>query len=60
MGVWLWAVFGLGAAVAMETNIREWQRRQVGAEDITREGGGANPLELSLRQLKRASKRSRG
>lgn len=59
VGVWLWSVFGLGAAVAMETNIREWQRRRTGAGDITREGGGSNPLELSLRQLKRASKRSK-
>lgn len=59
VGVWLWAVYGLGAAVAMETNIREWQRRQAGAGEIAREGGGSNPLELSLRQLKRASKRSR-
>ena len=57
--VWLWAVFGLGAAIAMETNMREWRRRRAGAGEITREGGEDNPLELTMGQLKRASKRSR-
>ncbi len=59
VGVWLWSIFGLGAAIAMETNLREWQRRRVGAAGIIREGGETNPLELSLRQLKRKSKRVR-
>ena len=59
-GVWLWAVFGLGVAIAMETNMREWRRRRAGADEITREGGGENPLELSMGQLKRASRKTRG
>ncbi len=58
VGVWLWAIFGLGAGLAMDANLREWQRRRTGAGDIAREGGETNPLELSLRQLKRASKRA--
>ena len=57
--VWLWSVFGLGAAIAMETNIREWRRRRTGAGEIAREGGGENPLEMSMRQLRKASKRAR-
>ncbi len=57
--VWLWAVFGLGAAIAMETNMREWRRRRAGAGEITREGGEDNPLELTMAQLKRASHRTR-
>ena len=57
--VWLWSIFGLGAAIAMETNLREWQRRREGTGEIAREGGETNPLDLSLRQLKRAAKRTR-
>ncbi|MBT8240572.1 MAG: O-antigen ligase family protein [Acidimicrobiia bacterium] len=59
VAVWLWSVFGLGAAIAMETNIREWRRRRTGGADIVREGGGANPLEMDVRQLKKASKKAR-
>lgn len=57
--VWLWAVFGLGAAIAMETNMREWRRRRTGTGEITREGGEDNPLEMTMGQLKRAAKRNR-
>lgn len=57
--VWLWSVFGLGAGIAMEANLREWRRRRSGAGEITREGGGENPLEVDLRRLKRSSKRAR-
>lgn len=56
---WLWSIFGLGAAVAMETNIREWQRRRAGVREVVREGGGSNRSDMSLRQLKRASRRAR-
>lgn len=59
VGVWLWTIFGLGAAIAMETNLREWQRRRVGAGEIAREGGETNPLEMSLGKMRRASQRSR-
>jgi len=59
VGVWAWSIFGLGAAIAMETNMREWQRRRTGAAEISREGGGSNPLDMSLRQLKRATKARR-
>jgi O-antigen ligase len=59
VGVWLWAIVGLGSAIAMETNLREWQRRRAGTGDIAREGGETNPLEMSLWKMKRASRRAR-
>jgi hypothetical protein len=40
IGLWLWAIFGLGAAVALDINLREWQRRRAGAGEIIREGRG--------------------
>ena len=48
VGVWAWTIFGLGAAVALEANMREWQRRREGSREIAREGGGSNPLDLPL------------
>ena len=59
VGVWVWSIFGLGAAIALEANLREWQRRREGGGEIAREGGGSNPLDMSLRQMKRASRRQR-
>ena len=32
VGVWVWCLFGLGSAVAMEANVREWQRRRGSAQ----------------------------
>ena len=62
VAVWMWSIVGLGIAIALEANVREWQRRRGGYEggrDIAREGGQENPLKLSLSQLKRSSKRAR-
>jgi O-antigen ligase len=62
VAVWMWSIVGLGTAIALEANVREWQRRRGGYEggrDIAREGGEENPLELSLRRLKKAPKRGR-
>jgi O-antigen ligase len=59
VAVWLWSIYGLGAAIAMETNIHEWQRRRAGVRELAREGGGSNPLEIGLGRLRRGRTRSR-
>lgn len=59
VAIWMWSVFGLGSAIALETNIREWRRRRAGVRDLTREGGQDHPLDMSLRRLKRASRWAR-
>lgn len=57
VAVWLWSIYGIGAAIAMETNIREWQRRRAGVRQLAREGGGSNPLEVGLNRVRRGVRR---